>query len=125
MTINNVIIKCNKCNDILFISRMSMHPCFTKFVDPNIHCAVFDGKICRNNLFCRLHTTDQKKEVDRIYPYTMLLRFLRKRENEKPNLDTKKLEYAMNVVNNLKPVVEYTGDIHVENDYKRFRKIFE
>lgn len=104
---------------------MCKHPCYSENVDPNIHCAVFDGKFCKNNLFCRVHTIEQKKEVERIYPYTMLLRFLKRRENSKADIDQKKLEYAIGVVNGLNPVVEYENDMHLEMDYKRFRSIFE
>lgn len=116
-----IVIKCKQCRDVFYIKHSNNHACFTKpsdsmrkrnksniVLDLTKHCGVSE---CKYGFSCRLHTLEEKRQVEgRLYSWDLLVKMSNEeRRNRNIKEQPKKLleldNEIKNIIYEIKPVV--------------------
>lgn len=147
-TAHNIpVLKCKMCNDMIIASTIAHHHCIKlnqkdekdsksdRSFSVDQYCAVLENDTpCRNSITCKYHSIEQKNKVKgRIYPVEDIIKILKREKAKvkggtaakKHKLDPVIKEKAMEVVKNIKPVIEHKHwDQKYEREIKEIKNIF-
>lgn len=126
-----IVIKCKQCRDVFFIQHADDHPCFHKVqdsikkkkkskeeLDLTKHCGVQD---CKYGLSCRLHTLEEKRQVEgRLYSLDLLVKMA---NEERKSRTSKELPKSLvEIDNEIKTIVMDVKPVAIKQWYNpRFK----